>query len=71
MSMTTRLPDFPVAASDDLDIAWQILLSGLPEATPTFTPIPTEAGSASPAPEPADVTITPTVPATVQPSATP
>ena len=24
----SNLPDFPVAASDDLDIAWQILLSG-------------------------------------------
>ena len=36
-----NLPDFPVAASDDLDIAWQILLSGmpLPQAT-TATPTP-------------------------------
>jgi hypothetical protein len=32
-----RLPDFPVAASGDLDIAWQILLGGQipPSATPT------------------------------------
>jgi hypothetical protein len=42
----SNLPGFPVAASDDLDIAWQILLGGLPEpqATPvtaTPTQIPT------------------------------
>jgi cell division protein FtsB len=38
----SNLPSFPVAASDDLDIAWQVLLSGLPpvEATPTPTAIP-------------------------------
>ena len=37
-----RLPDYPVAASDDLDIAWQILLQGTPQpgSLPT-TPIPT------------------------------
>ena len=51
-----NLPAFPVAASDDLDIAWQILMQGvpqvpaetltpepataLPESTPTFTPEP-------------------------------
>lgn len=45
----SNLPDFPVAASDDLDIAWQILLAGLPESTPT--PTPTQAGAASPTPE--------------------
>lgn len=32
----SNLPDFPVAAADDLDIAWQILLSGLPQPTPTM-----------------------------------
>jgi hypothetical protein len=32
-----NLPSFPVAASDDLDIAWQILLDGYP-ALPTATP---------------------------------
>jgi hypothetical protein len=46
---SSNLPDFPVAASDDLDIAWQILLAGLPESTPT--PTPTQAGAASPTPE--------------------
>ncbi len=39
----SNLPGFPVAASDDLDIAWQILLAGLPDVqtTPaTATPTP-------------------------------
>lgn len=30
----SNLPNFPVAASDDLDIAWQILLGGLPPVEP-------------------------------------
>ena len=67
----SNLPNFPVAASDDLDIAWQILLAGLPEATPTVNATPTQAGSASPTPSAAAVTITPTPQATIQPSATP
>ena len=37
----TNLPSFPVAASDDLDIAWQILLSGMPEGAPTMIETPT------------------------------
>jgi len=38
----SRLPDFPVPASDDLDIAWQILLQVTPRpAVPTETPTPT------------------------------
>ncbi len=32
------LPDRPVAASDDLDIAWQLLLGEVPAPTPTTTP---------------------------------
>lgn len=69
----SNLPNFPVAASDDLDIAWQILLSGMPEATPTATITPTQIGSASPTPSAADMTITLTPPttATLRPSATP
>jgi hypothetical protein len=67
----SNLPDFPVAASDDLDIAWQILLSGLPESTPTVTPTPTQAGSASPTPGGGTITSTPIPQATVRPSATP
>jgi hypothetical protein len=55
-----NLPDFPVAASDDLDIAWQILLDGYPvPATGTPTPFstvtPQETGTPIPAP-----TVTPT-----------
>lgn len=77
----SNLPAFPVAASDDLDIAWQILLSGLPQpqATPvsTETPAPAE-GTATPTPQatsetpiPAEATATPTPQATVEPTATP
>lgn len=41
-----NLPDFPVVASGDLEIAWQILVSGnAPAATATFTPTPTPAAS--------------------------
>lgn len=70
----SNLPDFPVAASDDLDIAWQILLTGLPEATPnaTTTPTPSAANmTVTPTPGAADMTITPTPRGTLQPSATP
>jgi hypothetical protein len=36
-----RLPEFPVAASDDLDIAWQLLLGApQPDQMPTLTPSP-------------------------------
>lgn len=34
-----NLPEFPVAASDDLDIAWQVLMDGYP-VSPTATPTP-------------------------------
>jgi uncharacterized coiled-coil protein SlyX len=34
----SNLPTFPVAASDDLDIAWIILLGGMPQAESTSTP---------------------------------
>ena len=35
-----NLPAFPVAASDDLDIAWQVLMGGYPALPPTGTPTP-------------------------------
>jgi hypothetical protein len=65
----SNLPDFPVAASDDLDIAWQILIGGVPRAQPlaisatptpmvTFTPI-------------LELTLTVTPPVTLTPTATP
>ena len=55
-----NLPDFPVAASSDLDIAWQILVQGIPfapSATPTSTPTATPAAQDTPSPE---LTSTPT-----------
>jgi hypothetical protein len=45
----SNLPAFPVIAVDDVDIAWQLLMMGLPESeaavvpTFTFTPTPTPA----------------------------
>lgn len=53
----SNLPNFPVAASDDLDIAWQILLGGLPQGQPfsAGTPIP-------------DTTLTPTTEASLTPT---
>lgn len=55
-----NLPDFPVAASDDLDIAWQILMDGYPVApTATPTPIPPTSPEETATPLP-DLTATPT-----------
>ena len=69
----SNLPDFPVAASDDLDIAWQILLSGLPQQTPTMietaAPSPTPVGTLSATPT-AFPTFTPTPVVKVSPTAT-
>ena len=56
----TNLPDFPVAASDDLDVAWQILLGGVPKPQPTLSPTPT-----------LELSPTPTPPETVEPTVTP
>jgi len=55
-----NLPDFPVAASDDLDIAWQILMDGYPVApTSTPTPVPTTSPEETATPLP-NLTATPT-----------
>lgn len=62
----SNLPDFPVAASDDLDIAWQILLSGLPEASPTASALPIPAFTPT-----LVITLTPIPPVTIEPTATP
>jgi len=61
-----NLPTFPVAASDDLDIAWQILLGGLPQ--PPAIPVTATPASETPIPE---ATATPTPSGTVEPTATP
>ena len=59
-----NLPDFPVAASDDLDLAWLVLIQGIPQQTA----VPTESATATPAltesatptpPPPPDTTATP------------
>lgn len=68
-----NLPDFPVVASGDLEIAWQILVSGnAPAATVTFirTPTPTPAASETftPTPPPAEP---PTATVEVTPTPTP
>ncbi len=53
-----NLPAAPVLAADDLEIAWRLLMEGLPPpATPT--PTPTETATLSPSPSP---TLTPTLP---------
>jgi predicted RNase H-like nuclease (RuvC/YqgF family) len=59
------LPNFPVAARDDIDVAWQVLLLGLPQAqieadgtsVPTITPFPTPTATFTPTP---GVTLEPT-----------
>jgi hypothetical protein len=68
-----NLPEFPVAASDDLDIAWQILLTGLPVETPTAAQSPTPAllVTVSATPTASDLTSTPTLVGTLEPTATP
>lgn len=66
----SNLPDFPVAASDDLDIAWQILLAGTPQPTPTLVASPTPVGTI-PATPTLVATFTPTFVVTVAPTATP
>lgn len=61
----SNLPNFPVAASDDLDIAWQILITGMPPVDTEATAVPASALSATPA-----TTITPTLPPATQPTPT-
>ncbi len=56
----SNLPGFPVAASDDLDIAWQILVGGVPQPQPPMDGTPTP-----------ELPSTPTPQVTVEPTATP
>ncbi len=60
----SNLPDFPVAASDDLDVAWEILLSGLPHAPTSVDGTPAPMVTASPT---RVVSFTPTPLATAAP----
>lgn len=56
-----NLPDFPVIASGDLEIAWQILISGdAPAATATFTPTPAPFETATATAPTVEQTATPT-----------
>lgn len=67
-----NLPDFPVIAAGDLEIAWQILISGeAPVPTATFTPTPVPVESATFTPPAADATFTPTAFPSVVPTSTP
>ena len=53
-----NLPDFPVVASGDLEIAWQILMSGNAPVIPTatFTPTPAALETSTPTPLPPPTT---------------
>ncbi|MCQ3938400.1 MAG: hypothetical protein DPW18_15330 [Chloroflexi bacterium] len=68
-----NLPDFPVIASGDLEIAWQILVSGNAPVSPTATPTPTPFDIFTITPTPFDAaTFTPTpFPPPVEATATP
>jgi len=68
-----NLPDFPIIASGDLEIAWQILISGnAPASTATFTPTPTALETFTPTPAAVEtVTSTPAPLDTASPTATP
>ncbi len=61
-----NLPAFPVIAVDDVDIAWQLLMMGLPNsekdivATVTSTPTPAPIPTSSPTPEATPSVIAPT-----------
>lgn len=56
-----NLPDFPVVASGDLEIAWQILMSGKAPVLPTATFTTTAASAtATPTPLPPPATLSPT-----------
>jgi DNA uptake protein ComE-like DNA-binding protein len=60
----TNLPEFPVIAINDVNIAWQILMNGLPQsaAEAAFTPTPTQVPT---------TTATPTPVSTLPPTPTP
>ena len=66
-----RLPDYPVTASDDLDIAWQVLMQGIPPILPaTAAPIQSSIPAATQTPLPAAPSPTPESTLQPAPSAT-
>ncbi|NOH04102.1 MAG: hypothetical protein HND47_20095 [Chloroflexi bacterium] len=69
-----NLPDFPVIAAADLEIAWQILVAGNAPVSPTATPTPTpfDIFTITPTPfEAATFTPTPFPPPPLEATATP
>ncbi|MBI3167721.1 MAG: helix-hairpin-helix domain-containing protein [Chloroflexi bacterium] len=67
-----NLPEFPVVASGDLEIAWQILVSGnAPASTATATSTPTLVPSSTLTPPTVDATSSPTPFASPLPTSTP
>ncbi len=65
-----NLPEYPVLAADDLEIAWQLMRMGLPPEH-TTTPTPTETPQDTPTPSPTaspSVTILPSASATAIPT---
>ena len=64
----SNLPAFPVIAVDDVDIAWQLLMRGLPESeadvivtfTPSVPPTPAAVSTFTPTSEVTPSAITPT-----------
>ena len=67
-----NLPDFPVIAAGDLEIAWAILMSGVVPAAPTATPTAFDATTSTPTPPVLETsTPTPLPPPTVEVTSTP
>src|SRR5690606_17267850 len=67
-----NLPDFPVIAAGDLEIAWAILMSGVVPAAPTATPTVFDATTSTPTPPVLETsTPTPLPPPTVEATSTP
>ena len=60
----SNLPEFPVIAVDDVDIAWHLLMMGLPQSAADVPAAPTSTPTPAPIP-----TFTPTPEATVSPIA--
>jgi uncharacterized coiled-coil protein SlyX len=54
----SNLPNFPVTATSDLDIAWQILLGKMPQHQPAVSATPTPQTTFTPTPQ---ATVSPTV----------